>query len=82
MCWTSDTAAIRGPIFVGHDPVVDMSVGHLMANTREDIHVTASVMAEMERLNIIQRRSNPVGVTGSLWNQDDTAPLSVMNRLR
>ena len=42
-----------------------MSVGHLMANTREDIHVTVSVMAEMERLNIIQRRSNPVGVTGS-----------------
>ena len=42
-----------------------MSVGHLMANTLEDIHVTASVMAEIERLNIIQRRSNPVGVTGS-----------------
>ena len=42
-----------------------MSVGHLMANTREDIHVTASVMAEMERLNMIQRSSNPVGITGS-----------------
>ena len=58
-----------------------MSVGHLIANTREDIHVTASVMAEMERLNIIQRRSNPVDVMGSCGTKM-TQPLSVMNRLR
>ena len=46
-----------------------MSVGHLMANTREDIHVTASVMAEMERKKEQSRRCH-----GFLWNQDDTAP--------
>ena len=39
-------------------------------------------MAEMEGLNIIQRRSNPLDVMGSCGTQDDTAPLSVMNCLR
>ena len=59
-----------------------MSVGYLMANTREDFHATASVMAEMEGLNIIQRRSNPLDVMGSCGTKDDIAPLSVMNCLR
>ena len=58
-----------------------MSVGYLMANTREDFHVTAAVMAEKEGLNIIQR-SNPLDVMGSCGTKDDIAPLSVMNCLR
>ena len=58
-----------------------MSVGHLMANTLEDIHVTASVMAEMERLNNSKKEQSR-RCHGFLWSQDDTAPLSVMNRLR
>ena len=58
-----------------------MSVGYLMANTREDFHVTASVMTEMEGLNIIQR-SNPLDVMCSCGTKDDIAPLSVMHCLR
>ena len=59
-----------------------MSVGHHMANTQEDFHVIAFVMAEMEGLNIIQRKSNPLDVMGSCGTKDDIAPLSVMNCLK
>ena len=38
-----------GPIPRSLDQVVDMSVRYLMANTRLDFHVTASLTAEMER---------------------------------
>ena len=51
--------------------MVDMSVGYHMANTREDFHVIASVMAKMEGLNIIQRKSNPLDVMGSCGTKDD-----------
>ena len=62
--------------------MVDMSVGYLMANTRVDFHVTASVMAKMERFEYNSRSSNPLDVKGSCGTKDDTAPLSVMNCLR
>ena len=60
---------IIGPIPVGRDLVEDMSVGYLMANTREDFHVTASVMAEMERIEYNSKKEQSLGCHGFLWNQ-------------
>ena len=57
-----------------------MSVGHLMANTRRH-PCNCFRDGRNGKIEYNSKKEQSRRCHGFLWNQDDTAPLSVMNRL-
>ena len=62
---------------VGCDQVVDMSVGY-----HRRLPCNCLCDGRNGKIEYNSKKEQSLGCHGFLWNQDDTAPLSVMNRLR